>query len=66
MGAKDTSLDVVIPLHPGESSETFTYDADAVVVAPDQNISGAEEGSFKVSAGTVEVKDGKLESSNPL
>lgn len=51
------NLDVVIPLHPGESSEMFTYDADAVVIKSGQSISGATEGSFKVSAGTVEVVD---------
>ena len=62
IGANGQNLDVVVPLHPGESSEKFTYDADAVVVANGQSISGAKEGSFKVSAGTVEVKDkdGKL------
>jgi RHS repeat-associated protein len=53
------NLDVVIPIHPGEDSDKFTFDADAVIVGPGQNISGAEDGSFKLSAGSVEVKDGK-------
>jgi RHS repeat-associated protein len=57
MGTRST--DYVIPLKPGESSEEFTFDADAVVIGPDQNISGATGGSFKVSAGSVEIKDGK-------
>jgi RHS repeat-associated protein len=57
MGTRST--DYVIPLKPGESSERFTFDADAVVVAPGQNISGATNGSFKVSAGSVEITDGK-------
>jgi hypothetical protein len=48
----------VIPLRPGESSEKFTFDADAVVVARGQNISGAKNGSFKVAEGTVEIRDG--------
>jgi hypothetical protein len=62
MGKGGTNLDVVIPLNPGESSETFTYDADAVIVASGQSISGATEGSFKISAGSVEIEDknGKL------
>jgi len=57
MGTRST--DYVIPLKPGESAEKFTFDADAVVVAPGQNISGATNESFKVSAGSVEIKDGK-------
>jgi RHS repeat-associated protein len=57
MGTRST--DYVIPLKPGESSEQFTFDADAVVVGPGQNISGATNGSFKVSAGSVEIRDGK-------
>jgi RHS repeat-associated protein len=59
MNADGSNLDAVIPLHPGESSETFTFDADAVVVGPNQSISGATGGSFKISAGSVEVVDGK-------
>jgi RHS repeat-associated protein len=58
IGPNGSNLDVVIPLRPGESSEKFTFDADAVVVAKGQNISGAKSGSFKVGEGTVEIKDG--------
>jgi hypothetical protein len=57
MGTRST--DYVIALKAGESSEQFTFDGDAVVVAPGQNISAATSGSFKVSAGSVEIKDGK-------
>jgi hypothetical protein len=57
MGSR--SSDHVIPLRPGESSERFTFDADAVVVASGQSISDARSGSFKISAGSVEIRDGK-------
>jgi RHS repeat-associated protein len=57
LGDGGANLDVVIVLHPGETSEAFTYDADAVVVAPGQSIGNATSGSYKVSAGTVEIKD---------
>ena len=63
MGIAGGNRDVVIALHPGESSTTFTSDADAVIVGPGQDIGGAKNGSFKISAGTVEIDDagkGKL------
>lgn len=59
MAPNHSNLDAVVPLHPGESSESFTFDADAVVVGAGQTISGKTNGSFKVSAGSVEIKDGK-------
>jgi RHS repeat-associated protein len=56
---KGTNLDVIIPLHSKESSSEYTFDADAVIIGPGQKISGHTEGSFKISAGSVEIVDGK-------
>ena len=56
---KGTNLDVIIPLHSKESSGKYTFDADAVLIGPGQKISGHTEGSFKISAGSVEIVDGK-------
>jgi hypothetical protein len=57
MSSGSRNRDVIIPLQPGESSIAFTFDADAVIVSTGQSISGATDGSFKVSAGTVEIDD---------
>jgi len=58
LGADGNNLDLRIPLKPGESSATFTSDADAVIVAPGQTIDGKGSGAFKVRLGTVTVTDG--------
>ena len=69
MGSSGTNLDVRIPLAPGESSASFTPDADAILVAPGQTIDGKSDGAFKVRFGTftlTEAKDGKIQMSTPL
>lgn len=57
--AGQANADVIIPLRPGESSNKFTSDADAVVVGSGQTISGANSGAFKIGVSSVEVRNGK-------
>jgi hypothetical protein len=49
------NLDARIPLYPGETSNTFTSDADAIIIAPGQQIEGEQAGSFKLSGGQYVV-----------
>lgn len=70
-GPNGTEPTVVIPLFPGESSSRFMQDADALIIAPGQEINGETAGAFKNGPTTIVVSDsstgdGSLVAGGPL
>ena len=46
---------VVVPLKPGERSDAYLVDTDAIIPGPSQSIDGQRSGAFKIGASTVSV-----------
>jgi hypothetical protein len=55
IAADMNGVTAVVALHPGESSQEFFEDTDAIVIAEGQTIDGEESGAIRIGTTDVEV-----------